>query len=80
VWLGNDDNKPMKKVTGGGLPAALWHDYMVEAERDRAPLPLLGDMPTAAPKMEELHAAPPEEAPRKSDTLGDFIRSLGGGR
>lgn len=32
VWLGNDDNKPMKKITGGSLPAAVWHDYMMEAE------------------------------------------------
>ena len=26
VWLGNDDNRPMKDVTGGGLPARLFHD------------------------------------------------------
>jgi penicillin-binding protein 1A len=26
VWLGNDDNKPMKSVQGGGLPARLFHD------------------------------------------------------
>jgi len=32
VWLGNDDDTPMRKVTGGSLPAALWHDYMVDAE------------------------------------------------
>ena len=32
VWLGNDDNTPMKKITGGSLPAELWHDYMIEAE------------------------------------------------
>jgi penicillin-binding protein 1A len=31
VWLGNDDNAPMKRVTGGGLPAKLWHDFMVDA-------------------------------------------------
>lgn len=32
VWLGNDDDAPMKKITGGSLPAALWHDYMADAE------------------------------------------------
>ncbi len=32
VWMGNDDNDPMKKVTGGSVPAALWHDYMTEIE------------------------------------------------
>src|ERR1700744_5163354 len=31
VWVGNDDNSPMQKVTGGALPVAIWHDYMAEA-------------------------------------------------
>jgi penicillin-binding protein 1A len=26
VWLGNDDNRPMRDVQGGGLPARLFHD------------------------------------------------------
>ncbi len=26
VWLGNDDNRPMQNVLGGGLPARLFHD------------------------------------------------------
>ncbi|MDE2336819.1 MAG: PBP1A family penicillin-binding protein [Alphaproteobacteria bacterium] len=28
VWMGNDDDGPMRAVTGGMYPAALWHDYM----------------------------------------------------
>ena len=28
VWLGNDDARPMNKVSGGGLPARLWRDFM----------------------------------------------------
>jgi penicillin-binding protein 1A len=31
IWLGNDDNRPMRKVTGGTIPAQIWHDFMVEA-------------------------------------------------
>lgn len=31
VWVGNDDNKPMKKITGGAIPATIWHDFMVKA-------------------------------------------------
>ena len=31
VWIGNDDNKPMKKVTGGSLPSQIWHDFMTKA-------------------------------------------------
>jgi penicillin-binding protein 1A len=26
VWMGNDDDRPMKGVMGGGLPARLFHD------------------------------------------------------
>jgi penicillin-binding protein 1A len=37
VWLGNDDNSPMKGVTGGTLPADVWRDVMTVAlqEQDR---------------------------------------------
>lgn len=31
VWVGNDDNQPMKKVTGGSLPAQIWNGFMREA-------------------------------------------------
>jgi len=43
VWVGNDDNSPMKKVTGGGLPAQLWRSYMVAAldGQPARPLPQL---------------------------------------
>jgi penicillin-binding protein 1A len=33
VWMGNDDNSQMKKITGGTLPALLWHNYMMDAEQ-----------------------------------------------
>jgi len=28
VWMGYDDNTPLKGVTGGGLPAEIWHEVM----------------------------------------------------
>ncbi|MDE3037594.1 MAG: PBP1A family penicillin-binding protein [Pseudomonadota bacterium] len=31
VWVGNDDNTSMKKVTGGMLPAQIWHDFTAQA-------------------------------------------------
>ena len=31
VWLGNDDSSPMKKVSGGSLPAILWRRFMQDA-------------------------------------------------
>ena len=30
VWLGNDDNKPMQGITGGSLPARLFHDIAAD--------------------------------------------------
>jgi penicillin-binding protein 1A len=32
IWLGNDDNEPMNGVTGGGLPARLFHDIALGIE------------------------------------------------
>ncbi len=31
VWVGNDDNSPTNKVTGGDLPANIWHDFVSRA-------------------------------------------------
>ncbi len=33
VWLGNDDNSPMNHVAGGGMPAKIWRDLMVRADK-----------------------------------------------
>ncbi|GEO85361.1 MULTISPECIES: transglycosylase domain-containing protein [Alphaproteobacteria] len=42
VWFGNDDGQSMKKVTGGGLPAKAWHDFMTAAHAGLTPDPLSG--------------------------------------
>ncbi len=31
VWLGKDDNSPMRRVTGGAAPAEIWKAYMTAA-------------------------------------------------
>ena len=31
VWIGNDDNSPLNGITGGGLPARIWRDFMTQA-------------------------------------------------
>jgi len=33
VWYGNDNSKPMKKVTGGSLPAITWQKFMTPAHK-----------------------------------------------
>lgn len=42
VWVGNDDDTAMKRVTGGGLPADIWSDIMEIAHQGKAPRSLAG--------------------------------------
>ena len=44
VWLGNDDNSPTRKATGGGLPVEVWTRFMKAAHQSVAPAPLPGSM------------------------------------
>ncbi|MEH6788997.1 transglycosylase domain-containing protein [Parasphingorhabdus sp.] len=37
VWIGNDDNKPLKGVSGGSLPARIWKDFMQQAVQAKKP-------------------------------------------
>ncbi len=42
VWIGNDDNSPLNGISGGGLPARIWRDFMRQAsgeDRRVAPRP-----------------------------------------
>jgi penicillin-binding protein 1A len=34
VWVGNDDNRPMPGVSGGGIPARIWRAFMAGAVGD----------------------------------------------
>jgi penicillin-binding protein 1A len=63
VWVGKDDNTPMRKVTGGGAPAAIWHNYMTQALPRLAVQPIPGG-----------DAPPPPEEP--SDTIGQIINGV----
>jgi penicillin-binding protein 1A len=40
VWLGNDDNSPTKKATGGGLPVEIWTRFMRVAHQGLPVVPL----------------------------------------
>ncbi|MCY1665195.1 transglycosylase domain-containing protein [Rhizobium sp. SL86] len=66
VWFGNDDGTPMKKVTGGNLPAKAWKEYMTAALDGYRPTPLLGVGVQPAP--------PPGET--QSPTIGDIISGV----
>jgi len=42
VWLGNDDNSPTKKASGGHLPVEIWSRFMQAAHQGVPPQPLPG--------------------------------------
>jgi len=35
VWVGNDDARPMKKVTGSGIPVRIWRNFMLRVATGR---------------------------------------------
>jgi penicillin-binding protein 1A len=37
VWVGNDDNSPTRGITGGTLPATIWKEAMLVAEKGLPP-------------------------------------------
>jgi penicillin-binding protein 1A len=61
VWVGNDDRSPMRGVTGGGLPAQIWREFMLGAIQ-------AGELPRG-PK----ETSPP---PRGGSELESAIRRL----
>lgn len=43
AWVGNDNRRPMRKVTGGTLPAEIWRLVMEKAHEGIEPAPLRAD-------------------------------------
>jgi penicillin-binding protein 1A len=72
VWVGNDDGRPMAKVTGGELPAQIWKRFMMVAERGAPPrdFPWLVAEPTPQPS-EILTSAPGGYEDQPPDMNGD---------
>jgi penicillin-binding protein 1A len=76
VWLGNDDNAPMKRVTGGGLPARVWREVMTDAHQGRPPRPLPA---VDAPAPAVARAREPARAIPVVDRFTSFLERLTGG-
>lgn len=53
VWMGNDNQAAMKKVTGGGLPARTWRQFMVAAHSHTPQRPLPGTNKQSPPPKQE---------------------------
>jgi penicillin-binding protein 1A len=44
IWIGHDDFQSMPGITGGSLPAQIWHNYMSVAHNNR-PIPPIPGLP-----------------------------------
>jgi penicillin-binding protein 1A len=76
VWVGNDDDSSMKKITGGSLPVQVWRGVMTEAERGLPPKPLNGgDTPSTPPAHIEASAHGDEHG-GVGDELSKLIDSI----
>ncbi len=80
VWFGNDDGSPMKKVTGGSLPAKTFASFMSAAHSGVPVAGLPGYylpenieiVPTPSPRSKRLYA----NAPRPANQLANRDDSL----
>ena len=72
VWVGNDDDTPTEDVTGGELPAEIWHDFMSAAHEG------LDDQPLAAPAPRRRTAREERLAAFYSDLSDKFDEAAGG--
>jgi len=60
VWVGNDDNSPTKRVTGGSIPADIWRDVMALAHQDLPPRPLPGEASSDPTSISQVEAGDPD--------------------
>jgi penicillin-binding protein 1A len=75
VWIGRDDDAPMRGITGGSAPAEIWHAFMAKAVHRfpvtaipygppaPPPPPLVTPPPTTSDLAAPVIAAPPPDAP-----------------
>ncbi len=47
VWVGNDSNRGMDKITGGSIPSDIWRSYMIAAHQGIKEVALEGAYPAA---------------------------------
>ncbi len=82
VWCGNDNNHPMRKITGGTVPAQIWHDTMQAAHKNllARDLPAVESAGLWAVREERRATAVRDEPVGIGDALGGLIGRLLGDR
>ena len=79
VWIGNDNNSPMVKATGGGLPARIFKNFMESASQNIPPRPLIGTtLVASADRVAAPDMAPAEPQDGDKERPDAFQRILSG--
>lgn len=73
IWAGNDDNTPMQRVTGGGLPARMFAEIMRQTPAPASSVPLPETQVATAPRPSTPASAPRDEG---GDVLDRIINWL----
>lgn len=84
VWMGYDDNSPLTGVTGGGLPADIWHETMKRVQQGQQgnPLPML--RPSVPPQIPAnatqsvSNSGGRQNNDKAQNVLGDILSSIFG--
>jgi len=77
IWVGNDDGTPMREVTGGGVPAGIWRDFMETTQRGVQVSALPGTYVPAEVATGSIAAWPFEEETTNDAEPGFFGRLFG---
>ncbi len=78
VWMGYDDNTPLKGVTGGGLPAEIWRETMVRvhAGLPARPLPMTRREGGIDEEPEEVFEPVPQTNIKPESAIEGILRDL----
>lgn len=77
VWVGNDDASPLNRVSGGGVPARIWKDFMRGALSLPAPRPSSSPDPEGLVQPFDIDIGEGEEIPLGEDGTTLRIESDG---
>jgi membrane peptidoglycan carboxypeptidase len=77
VWMGYDDNTPLKGVTGSGLPAEIWHETMVRVQEGLPGRPLPMAPPADASRNADMPQ--PQRDQRTRDGIDTLLENIFGG-
>lgn len=79
VWVGNDDETPMRRVTGGVLPAEIWRRFMITAHAQLPARDFDWLLPDPVPEAGETDFTTGIDSPERAvEERGDFYDQLAG--